>query len=83
MTVAWSKKDIKPNGLWPARDGSILVVGFLAADKPRGVHAMGRGGELKALATGFKGPADFCVMGETVYVPDLVASQLRIIKLGR
>ena len=123
VAVAWSKKDINPNGLWPARDGSLLVGGFLAADKPRGMHSMGRDGELKAmgapigrvdgvyemrdgsllltdwnsgslarwtekggmetLAKGFKGPADFCVMGDTVYVPDLVQSHIRILKLGR
>ena len=35
------------------------------------------------LAKNFKGPADFCVMGDTVYVPDLPGSQLRIIRLGR
>ena len=123
VAVAWSKKDIHPNGLWPARDGSLLMGGFLAADKPRGLHSMGRDGEVKALgapigrvdglyemrdgsllvtdwnsgslarwtekggmetlAKGFKGPADFCVMGDTVYVPDLVQSHVRIIKLGR
>ena len=123
VSVAWSKKDINPNGLWPARDGSLLVGGFLAADKPRGIYRMGRDGDvaavgapvgrvdglyemrdgsllvtdwntgslarwtekggLEALAKGFKGPADFCVMGDTVYVPDLVQSQVRIIKLGR
>jgi hypothetical protein len=122
VTTLWSKKDINPNGLWPARDGSIIVVGFAAADKPRGIHAMDRGGELKTvvqpfgrldgvhqlrdgsllltdwnagslarwsrnglemLAKDFRGPADFCVMGDTVYVPDLVKSELRIIKLGR
>ena len=123
VSAAWSKKEINPNGLWPARDGSLIVVGFLAADKPRGIHAMARGGELKpmgapigrldgvyemrdgsllltdwnsgslarwtaqggmeTLARDFRGPADFCVMGDTVYVPDLVKSELRIIRLGR
>lgn len=123
ITVAWSKKDINPNGVWPTREG-LLIVGFLAADKPRGVHLMGRDGELKALsqplgrldgvyelrdgtgllltdwnsgtlsrwspaggletlAKDFKGPADFCVMGRTVYVPDLVKSELRIVELGK
>jgi hypothetical protein len=37
---------------------------------------------MKTLAKDFKGPADFCVMGESVYVPDLVKSEIRIIKLG-
>jgi hypothetical protein len=42
---------------------------------------------MQALAKGFKGPADFCVIpdnkGLTVIVPDLVQSQLRIIRLAR
>jgi hypothetical protein len=123
ITTAWSKKDINPNGIWPARDGSLIVVGFLSADKPRGIHRMRGDGEptatgqpigrldgvyemrdgsllvtdwnsgtlarwtekggMETLAKGFKGPADFCVMGDTVYVPDLVQSHIRIIKLGR
>ncbi len=123
VTTAWGKKDINPNGLWPARDGSLIVGGFLAADKPRGIYRMTGDGEPRAvgqaigrvdglyemrdgsllitdwnsgslsrwsekggmevLAKGFKGPADFCVMGDTVYVPDLVQSHIRIIKLGR
>ena len=44
-------------------------------------------GELRKLADGFKGPADFCVMpnagGLTVFVPDLVQSQLRIVQLRK
>ena len=123
VSVAWSGKSINPNGLYPARDGSLIVVGFMSADQARGIHSMGRDGSLKALgapigrldgvyemrdgsllvtdwntgslfrwsakggkeelARGFKGPADFCVMGDTVYVPDLPGSALRIIRLGR
>ncbi len=41
---------------------------------------------MRALASGFKGPADFCVIpdekGLTVVVPDLVQSQLRFIRLA-
>jgi hypothetical protein len=123
VTEAWSAKGVNPNGLWPARDGSLLIAGFLGADQKRGIQSMARDGSLKAvtqpigrldgmyemrdgsllstdwdtgslfqwsaaggmkiLARGFKGPADFCVMGDTVYVPDLPASNVRIIKLGR
>jgi hypothetical protein len=124
ITVAMSKKDVNPNGLWPARDGSMLMVGFAGADKPRGIHALGPGGEVKAysqpigmldgvyelrdgsgllvtdwktgtlnkwspaggtevLAKDFKGPADFCVLGATVYVPDLVKGEMRIVRLGK
>lgn len=123
ITQAWTKKDINPNGIWPARDGTLIVVGSLAADKPRGIHTIGRGGEIATLvqpfgrldgiyetrdggllvtdwntgslnywslgggmtqlAKDFKGPADFCVMGDTVYVPDLVKSEMRIVRLGK
>jgi hypothetical protein len=119
----WSAKEVSPNGLWPARDGSLLMAGFLAADKPRGISAMGKDGAIKALsqpigrldglyemwdggimatdwntgslfrwsarggmetlAKDFKGPADFCVMRDTVYVPDLVKGEVRIIKMAR
>lgn len=118
---------VSPNGLWPARDGMLLMVGFVAPDKPRGIFALGVSKQVKALsdpigrldgiyemadgsllatdwnsgslfqwsekmgmkqlAGGFKGPADFCVLpqagGLTVYVPDLVQSQLRIIQLRK
>jgi hypothetical protein len=127
VTVAVSGKAISPNGVWPARDGSLLMVGFVAPDQPRAIYAMGRDGEVKpisqpigrldgvyemrdgtllvtdwntgslfswsakggqeTLASGFKGPADFCVMtqgdGYTAYVPDLVQSHIRILRLAR
>jgi hypothetical protein len=124
VTVAMSKKEIHPNGLWPARSGTLLMVGFQSPDKPRGIHALSPGGEtrelaapigqldgvyelrdgsgllvtdwksgtlarwtpqggMEPLARDFKGPADFCVMGTRVYVPDLVKSELRIVTLGR
>jgi len=42
---------------------------------------------VKRLATGFKGPADFCVVSEAqglmVVVPDLVKSELCMIRLAR
>jgi len=122
VSAAWSKKDVNPNGVWPARDGSLLLVGFLAADKPRAIFSMGsdgdpkaisapigrldglyemrdgsilytdwntgslthwvKGGSPRVIAKDFKGPADFCVMDGTVYVPDLVKGEVRVIKLG-
>ena len=128
VTTVFSGMQIHPNGLYPARDGMLRIVGFLAPDKPKGVFALGVGGQIKSLsdpigrldgvyemrdgtllvtdwntgslfswseaggvhrlATGFKGPADFCVMpGEgnsmTVVVPDLPMSQVRFIRLRR
>jgi hypothetical protein len=121
VSAAFSKKEVFPNGLWPAKDGSLLMVGFQGPDHPRGIYAM-KGSDVKALspmigrldglremedgtilatdwnsgslfqwsptlgivklAPGFKGPADFCMMGDTAYVPDLPGSQIRIIQLG-
>jgi len=123
VTSLLKGREINAHGLWPARDGSLLMAGFAGADKARGIQSMARGGAVQALAapggmldglyemrdgtilytdwkTGslnswspkngvqmlakdFKGPADFCVMGESVYVPDLVKSEIRVIRLGR
>ena len=128
VTTVFAGAQINPNGLYPARDGMLLMVGFLGADKPRGIYALGVSGQIKPLsepigrldglyelkdgtllatdwntgslfhwsektgkrdlATGFKGPADFCVVpgpggSMTVVVPDLVQSQLRFIHLRR
>jgi hypothetical protein len=122
VSVAMSGKNVFPNGLWPAKDGSLLMVGFQSADQKRGIYAwkdgnvtelspmIGRldglyeladgtllatdwntgsvfhwskGGGVEPLAPGFKGPADFCVMGDTAYVPDLPASQIRILQFTR
>jgi len=126
VTLALSGKSVFPNGLYPAKDGSLLMVGFQSAEQPRGIYSLGAGGELKALskdlgrldglyemsdgtllatdwnsgslfswtpktgmktlASGFKGPADFCVVPEAkgylVVVPDLVKSELRMIRLA-
>ena len=124
VTRLASGQSLNPNGLYPARDGSILMVGF-AADQMRGIYALGADGKVKTLAkdigrldglyqtrrgtllvtdwssgsllawtarrgkqtlaSGFKGPADFCVVpdekGLTVVIPDLVKSELRLIRL--
>jgi hypothetical protein len=123
IKAVWKDKNINPNGLYPARDGSLLMAGLKGADAPRGLYSMSRSGEIttlaapfgrldglyemrdgsilatdwtngslfrwtpkegvQVLAKDFKGPADFCVMGESIYVPDLVQSHIRIIRLGR
>jgi hypothetical protein len=127
VTVVFKGKSVNPNGLYPARDGSLLMVGFMSAEQPRGIYALGAGGEVKPLskelgrldgvhelddgtllvtdwnsgalarwsakggmeplASGFKGPADFCVIPEgqelLVVVPDLVKSELRLVRLAR
>ena len=125
VTRVASGQSMNPNGLYPGRDGSILMVGFAGADEPRGIYSLGRDGKVstlakdigrldglyrarggrllitdwasgsllswtakggkRTLASGFKGPADFCVVpeekGMTVIVPDLVKSELRLIRL--
>ena len=127
IAVVFAGKSINPNGLYPARDGSLLMVGFLSPKQPRGIYSVSAGGKIKALskdigrldglyqmrdgsllvtdwdsgslfrwspktgmqtlASGFKGPADFCVIpddkGLTVVVPDLVQSQLRFVRLAQ
>ena len=118
---------VNPNGLYPQKDGTLLMVGFVAPDKPRAIFELGVSGqvkpispplgrldgvytlpdnsllvtdwntgslfrwagdgEMRKLADGFTGPADFCVVpqagGLTVIVPDLVKSHLRFIQLRK
>jgi hypothetical protein len=126
IAVVFAGKSINPNGLYPARDGSLLMVGFQSLKQARGIYSVTKSGEIKTLskeiggldgvyqlrdgsllvtdwnsgslfrwspktgmqtlASGFKGPADFCVIpdakGLTVVVPDLVQSQLRFVRLA-
>ena len=126
VTLVLQDKSVNPNGIYPAKDGSLLMVGFASAEKPRGIYSLGPSGEIKTLAKdlgrldglyqmddgtllvtewnsgsllhwstkgtetlakGFKGPADFCVIPEAngfvVIVPDLVQSELRLVRLAR
>jgi len=126
VTRVFQGKSVNPNGVYPAKDGSLLMVGFMSAEQPRGIYSMSAGGEIttlvkdlgrldglyqmddgtllitdwnsgsllrwsakgtETLAKGFKGPADFCVVPEAggllVVVPDLVQSELRLVRLAR
>jgi hypothetical protein len=71
------------DGVYELGDGSLLVTEWNSGSLSHWTEA----GGMKPLATGFKGPADFCVMphggGLTVVVPDLVQSQVRIIQLRK
>ncbi len=40
ITVVFKDKSIFPNGLYPAKDGSLLMVGFKGKDDPRGIYSM-------------------------------------------
>lgn len=127
LAVVAPGKSINPNGLYPAKNGSLLMVGFMSADHPRGIYVRTADGEVKTLAknlgrldgvyqmadgsllvtnwnsgslarwsakggleplaSGFKGPADFAVVPEAsgllVVVPDLVKSELRLIRIAK
>ena len=71
------------DGLYRMQDGSILATDWNSGSLFRLSEKYG----MQSLASGFKGPADFAVAsdrkGVTVFVPDLPASQLRIIRLGK
>lgn len=40
----------KPKGLWPAKDGSLLIVGFKSDKEARGIFALTAKGEVKKLS---------------------------------
>jgi len=52
VTSVFRGKGINPNGVYPARDGSLLMVGFSSPEQPRGIYSLGAGDEVKTLATG-------------------------------
>ena len=52
VTRVFQGKGINPNGVYPARDGSLLIVGIMSAEQPRGIYSLGAGDEVKTLATG-------------------------------
>ena len=50
VTVVFAGKGVNPNGVYPGRGGSLLLVGFMSAEKARGIYELTRKGELKTLA---------------------------------
>ena len=48
--IVFAGKGINPNGLYPAKDGSILMGGFLSDKQARGIYSIDRNGEIKTLA---------------------------------
>jgi len=71
------------DGVAELKDGTLLVTDWNSGSlfqwsKKTGMHK---------LTEGFKGPADFCAIesrkGVTVYVPDLVESKVRIVRLTK
>ena len=72
------------DGLYEMPDGSILFTDWNSGSLSQWSKHDG----VKQIASGFKGPADFCVVtgsggAMTVVVPDLVQSQLRFIHLRK
>jgi len=50
IDVVYSGKGISPNGLWPGKDGTLLMVGFVDKTHPRAIYAMKPGEEPKPLS---------------------------------
>jgi sugar lactone lactonase YvrE len=50
VTRVFQGKSINPNGIYPAKDGSLLMVGFMSVEQPRGIYSMNAAGEIKTLA---------------------------------
>jgi len=50
VSVVASGKSINPNGIYPAKDGSLLMVGFKSPEEGRGIYALGPKGDLKELS---------------------------------
>jgi len=49
ITVALTGKSISPNGIYPAKDGSLLLAGSKSRDEPRGIYSFVPGKEPKLL----------------------------------
>jgi hypothetical protein len=52
VTRVFQGKAVNPNGVYPGRDGVLLMVGFKSPEQPRGIYALSAGGEVKTLVAG-------------------------------
>src|SRR6266568_459945 len=50
VTSVFQGKSVNPNGIYPARDGTLLMVGYMSAEQPRGIYSIDARGEIKTLA---------------------------------
>jgi sugar lactone lactonase YvrE len=50
VTEVFSGASVNPNGLYPARNGMLYMVGFLAADKPKPIFVLGVSGQIKQIS---------------------------------
>lgn len=49
VSTVFKGAQVNPNGIWPAK-GGLVVVGFFAADQPRAIYRIGKGGKPAALS---------------------------------
>lgn len=47
ITVIFSGNSVNPNGVFPAKDGSLILVGFKSKDDARGIYSLRQGGDPK------------------------------------
>jgi hypothetical protein len=50
VSIVFTGRSIFPNGLYPARDGTLLMVGFQSPQQARGIHSLDRAGDTRALS---------------------------------
>jgi sugar lactone lactonase YvrE len=50
IEMLWEKKGVFPNGLWPAKDGRLLMAGYEGVDKPKALFAMKADGTIEAIS---------------------------------
>jgi hypothetical protein len=50
VAIVYSGKSIFPNGLYPGKNGSLILEGYQAKDKPHGIYVMARGKEPKQIS---------------------------------
>ncbi len=43
ITIVYKGKGINPNGVYPAKGGALLIVGFKSKDEPRAIYSMAPG----------------------------------------
>jgi hypothetical protein len=50
ITKIAAGKGVNPNGIWPARNGSLLLAGFKSKDDPHGIYELAAGQEPKLIS---------------------------------
>ncbi|HYG54047.1 MAG TPA: hypothetical protein VD965_01995 [Burkholderiales bacterium] len=50
VRVVLENQGVNPNGVAPGGDGTVLLAGFQAPDRPKGVHLFGVSGQLRTLS---------------------------------